>query len=57
MPSFRPTDDPVARITASYFACRSDRATSLPSSTFANKRKFSVAAIFSKTFETVLIFG
>ena len=57
IPSVLPCDDPVAIMTASYFSCSCATEISLPISTFANNLKVSCAAIFSKTFETVLIFG
>ena len=57
IPSFFPSEDPVAIMTASYFSCSWATVMSSPTSTLANNLKVSCAAIFSKTFETVLIFG
>ena len=57
IPSFLPSAEPVAIITASYFSDSCATVISWPISTFANKRKFGSAAIFSNVFATVLIFG
>ncbi len=57
IPNFLPSDEPVAIMTASYFSCNCETVISWPTSTLANNLKLSVDAIFSNTFETVLIFG
>ena len=57
MPSFLPTVEPVAIITASYISSSSFKEISLPSSTLPTNLKPSWVAIFSNTLETLLIFG
>ena len=57
IPSFFPRAEPVAITTASYFSFSCSNVKSLPNSRFANNLKFSSFAIFSNTFDTVLIFG
>ena len=57
IPNFLPIEEPVAITTASYISFSCSIEISVPSSTPPNKRKFPAVATFSKTFETVLIFG
>ena len=57
IPSFLPMSAPEAKITASYFSCNCEIEKSFPISTFPKYRHRGSSKIFSKTLETVLIFG